>query len=46
MAMCYPCSELKEIQKPEQLRNQNGDPWKQGTCPDCGGRISAWVRER
>lgn len=44
-AYCVKCRDKKEIVDPKETVAKNGRPMMQGTCPDCGGKLSLFIKK-
>ncbi|MGI6216656.1 MAG: DUF5679 domain-containing protein [Coriobacteriales bacterium] len=44
-AYCVKCKAKKEIVNPKEKVAKNGRPMLQGTCPDCGGKLSLFIKK-
>lgn len=45
-AYCVKCKEKKEMVDPVEKVAKNGRPMLQGTCPDCGGKLSLFIKKK
>jgi NAD-dependent SIR2 family protein deacetylase len=39
-AYCVKCKAKKEMKDPKEITMKNGKPAQQGTCPDCGTKMT------
>lgn len=43
-AYCVKCGEKREMQNPQEARTKNDRKMLKGTCPECGTKMSLFVK--